>query len=258
MKQQSAGLDLKPIKRALTPIFKPTRSIVAPTLVASALSHPLLFECWFRARMLWHKLTFRPRQLSAEEFTGNAEQYISVVEHNKNHYYEWHRTRTERMMAVLRCIESIPHDAKVLVIGPRNEAELLLLSLYGFRLKNITGVDLFTRSPAIQCMDMHKLTFPDSTFDVVYSAWTLSYSHDMQRACSEIRRVIKSGGVVALGFTGRDDGVRPDINHTPLRFLDQLMQPFEQHVDWAYWKEVHSNSRHVGSETITSIFRLRK
>ena len=36
------------------------------------------------------------------------------------------------------------------------------MSLYGFKLENVTGVDLFSYSPRIKCMDMHKLEFPDA------------------------------------------------------------------------------------------------
>ena len=87
--------------------------------------------------------------------------------------------------------------ARVLNIGARNEMELLLMRLYGFRARNITAVDLFSYSPLIQVMDMHALAFPDNAFDLTYCAYTLRYSDRLEHACREIVRCTRHGGFVA-------------------------------------------------------------
>ena len=99
-----------------------------------------------------------------------------VRKYNRSQMWEFYRIRTEKFMVVLRCIDAVPRDPRILIIGPRNEAELLLLSLYGFPLRRMVAVDLFSYSPLIRCMDMHQFDFPDDSFDIVYSAWTLKCS----------------------------------------------------------------------------------
>jgi len=159
-------------------------------------------------------------------------------------------------MVLLRCIDGIPADAKILCIGPRNEAEMLLLSLYGFPLRNVTGVDLFSYSPAIQCMDMHELKFPDGTFDIVYTAWTLKYSFDLPRACAEIVRVLKPGGVVVTGFS-HTSTLTEEVGSPLTKGLDELLQHFSPHVEWVYWKEVAPTGVD-GVFEVSTIFRVQK
>src|SRR5439155_15257612 len=122
-------------------------------------------------------------------------------------------------------------------IGPRTEAEMLLLSLYGFPLKNMTGVDLFSYSPAIQCMDMHHLEFGDNSFDIVYTAWTLKYSFDLARACAEIIRVAKPDGLVVTGFSHTNE-ITDEVGSRLSRGLDDLLSSFAPHVGWIYWQEI--------------------
>ncbi|MCH8073872.1 MAG: hypothetical protein IIA09_18220 [Proteobacteria bacterium] len=39
------------------------------------------------------------------------------------------------------------------------------MSAYGFNLKNIQAIDLFSYSPLIDVMDMHEMEYGDSRFD---------------------------------------------------------------------------------------------
>ena len=83
-------------------------------------------------------------------------------------------------------------------IFARNEAE------------RIVGIDL---SPAMidaakkrdrdetlefACGDIHTLPFPDGTFDFIFSRFSLVYSHNIEKALSEIGRVSRNDGVVLM------------------------------------------------------------
>ena len=68
------------------------------------------------------------------------------------------------------------------MVGPRNEAELLLLSSYGFDAAKLTAIDLFSYTPVVRLMDMHELKYSDNSFDAVYSAFVITYSDDIPRA----------------------------------------------------------------------------
>jgi SAM-dependent methyltransferase len=99
----------------------------------------------------------------------------------------------------LAIIESIPKDARILVVGPRNENDLYTLSGLGFRFRNLVGLDLISYSPYVKLGDMHAIPFADGAFDAVVCGWTLSYSTEPQRAADELMRVTKPGGVIAIG-----------------------------------------------------------
>ncbi|WP_309090542.1 class I SAM-dependent methyltransferase [Phenylobacterium sp.] len=99
----------------------------------------------------------------------------------------------------LSVIETLGPDARILVIGPRNENDLLSLAGLGFRKENIVGLDLISYSPHIHLGDMHAIPFPDASFDAVICGWTISYSTNPRRAADEMVRVTKPGGVLAIG-----------------------------------------------------------
>lgn len=242
------------VRSVLVPVFKPSRSTLLPGIGASLLMRPLPFEAWFRLRAWWFLATGR-RLDSLHEAAPQTEGFIGrVAGYNQSKLWEFFRSRTEKFMAILRCIDAVPRDARILVIGPRNEAEILLLSLYGYKLTNITGIDLFSYSPRIQCMDMHALAFPDNSFDVVYSAWTLRYSYDLERACREIVRVAKPGGVVATGFS--DTKIMSDVTGAAINGgLTELLGAFEPNVGWIYWQEI---TPVPGAEDVTVVFRVKK
>jgi len=180
-----------------------------------------------------------------------------TLTHNYRHRWLFSRTRSEKLMTVLHCVGAVSPDAKVLVIGPRNEAEILLLACYGFHPRNITGVDLFTYSPRIRAMDMHKMAFADDAFDVVFVSWVLKYAYDLPRACREIVRVVRPGGVVAVGYTqtvstsaivGQDAELAGG--------LSEMHEKFAPYVDHVYWQEADPAGE--GNHRVTSIFRVKK
>ena len=244
------------LRKVLLPLYKPSRSELLPTFWRYLMMKPLIFEMWFRLRAFWFFTLKKGFNTQERALLVSKEFKKKVVDYNQSQLWEFYRVRTEKFMVLLRCISALPNNAKVLCIGPRNEAEILLLSLYGFPLKNITGIDLFSYSPLIRCMDMHNLEFPDNSFDIVYSAWTLTYSYDLGRACSEIIRVAKPGAIVVAGLS-RVYSIT-DIEKvplTPIEGLNELLHPFQPNLDWMYWQEVWVEN---GAEEIWIIFRIRK
>src|SRR5262249_13781537 len=79
------------------------------------------------------------------------------------------------LVSIARVLEDVG-NLKVLSIGARTEMELFALLGTGFSLPNITMIDLFSYSPIIQIGDMHKMEFPDDTFDVIVLGYVLGYS----------------------------------------------------------------------------------
>ena len=92
-------------------------------------------------------------------------------------------------------------NLKVLSIGPRAEGEIFNIFSFGFELKNITGVDLFSYSPLIKLGDMHNLEFIDENFDIVFMGWCLAYSNNPHKALSEVKRVLKKNGILIIGYS---------------------------------------------------------
>jgi hypothetical protein len=103
----------------------------------------------------------------------------------------------QRRNAMLQDID-VEVPLKLLCVGPRNEAEPLLLWSYGFSLENISSVDLISYSSLIQLADMHSLPFSSSTFDVIFSSCTLVYSKNILKAAEELKRVAKPGAIFAI------------------------------------------------------------
>jgi len=269
-----ADLSRPSLLHRLTSVLRSLRKeardnpIVLP-LWRSMLLRPLPFFLWFRAR--WHWYTLR-RPLKVLEHNMPHRDHIStnVIPYNVRKMRGIDRRRTERLINVLRSIHELDMGrARVLNIGARNEMELLLMRLYGFRASNITAVDLFSYSPLIQVMDMHELSFPDDAFDVTYCAYTLRYSDRVERACQEILRCTRHGGFVAVSFvTEADSGMRVPsrggereaiIGSRLSGGLSDLLSYFGPACGSVYWREEYRFDGPVEAEKHCSvIFKVSK
>lgn len=176
------------------------------------------------------------------------------------------RRRTERIMRLLPSVGGLDRKAaKVLCVGPRNEAEVLLLRCYGFQGKNITAIDLFTYSPLIRLMDMHSLQFPDNSFDLIYCAFTLRYSSDPARAVREMIRCGKGEGLVVVVFIKPvNSRMRPGGVSAHAKFeggLDDVLALFGPSVGNVLWREEWERPGPDGEPdalVCSTIFRLNK
>jgi SAM-dependent methyltransferase len=168
----------------------------------------LLNSTLFVARLVWYVGVRR-----ALRTRGAANASEMTIAHNLKAIGQ----RLNRMLllvAPLSSLEQVPRNARILVIGPRNEWDLFLLRQAGFELDRITGLDLISYSPRIELGDMHAMHFADGAFDVVLCGWTLSYSADPALACQEIDRVCRPGGVVGIGVEYFDGDERAEREAT--------------------------------------------
>jgi len=142
--------------------------------------------------------------------TDTEKAFPVTVQHNLKSL----RKRLNRMLLLispLSVLEKVDSGSRILVIGPRNEWDLLLLHKSGFSFSRCTGLDLISYSPRIVLGDMHVIPFADGEFDVVLCGWTLSYSADPQLACREIARVCRKGGTIGVAveyFLGDEQAER--------------------------------------------------
>lgn len=142
---------------------------------------------------------------ASERWDGEKDRLISfAIDYNEGHmkrFLESHVVRLIRPLSIIDPIYESAPQARVLSIGPRNENELLHLAAYGFDLRNVEAIDLVSNSPLVTIMDMHDLEYPNDSFDVVISGWTLPYSKDPRKALAEKMRVLKPGGLLCVGLT---------------------------------------------------------
>lgn len=144
-------------------------------------------------------LLLRKRRFSPTISAGVSQD---TIEHNMRGVGELAAPRSHLLIRPIVSIDDVARNIKtmrVLSIGPRVEGEIYNLMGYGFRRRNIVGLDLFSYSPYIQVGDMHEMPFPDDSFDVVISGWVLNYSDNKQKAADEMRRVTRPGGFIAVG-----------------------------------------------------------
>ena len=118
--------------------------------------------------------------------------------------------RSSRLIRPLMGIDRLTKNSgntKVLIIGPRTEGEIFNLMGYGFKLKNIKALDLHTYSPRVDLGDIHDMPYANDTFDLVICGWVIPYSNNKTLAASEIKRVLKNNGIVAIGLTYQPSGM---------------------------------------------------
>tara|TARA_Y100000588_G_scaffold89019_1_gene95423 strand:- start:50167 stop:50844 length:678 start_codon:yes stop_codon:yes gene_type:complete len=218
---------------------------------------PLTFGIWFNLRRFKHKILRIPRRyLDTVPLVGDDHVTENVLPYNESLVWKISRNRTERLLSVLGTIGGIDkNNSKVLCIGPRNEAEVLLMSLYGFDLRKISAIDLFSYSPLIDIMDMHEMNFQDNQFDVLYSSYVLRYSNDIRLACSESVRVTKPNGLIAVAFV-HSPTTKPQVGTQLSGGLKEMFHYFGDNVGHIFWQEELLTES--GQMVCTSIFSVSK
>ncbi len=233
-------------------------SPVLLSLKSYLLLTPVIFAARFHLRRFYWRLTGYPlKQLVQGGGVDSNFVAEQVLPYNLGNINIINRGRTERIIAILRSIRGVKLGSlDTLVVGPRNEAELMLLSSYGFDSAKLTAIDLFSYSPAVQLMDMHQLKFPDNSFDVIYSAFVITYSDDIPKAVGESIRVARDGALIVFVFEHLSAGAgnRFGKNNLP-NGPDSLLEIFGAHAGHIYWKEDFESE---GRYTSSVIFRLSK
>jgi SAM-dependent methyltransferase len=207
------------------------------------------------------------RSLLGGNRTSDSTTGVSThtIRHNIRGMAELSAPRSHVLIRPLMSVDAVKRhvaDLKILSIGPRTEGEIFNLVGYGFRRKNIVGLDLVSYSPYIKVGNMHQMPFDDHSFDVVICGWVLGYSDDKPQAVREILRVVKPGGTVAVGvaFSTLDDlehrtGGLPG-SAQQVDDLATMEELFRDGDDFTYFRHDGSNPPVNGSGIIT-IFRAR-
>lgn len=136
------------------------------------------------------------KKLKALDESGDS--YSVTVKH----HLKGLRSCDNRMLDIMMPLfasESFRPDGSTLIIGPRNEHDLLLYASLGGTWSKARGIDLISYSPKIDLGDMHHLPYESDSFDAVICGWTLSYSKQPQKAIDVMMRVLRPWGMVALG-----------------------------------------------------------
>lgn len=216
------------------------------------LSSKLYLRYWWFHFLNYFKKRKAIHEETNDNLTGHLHNLKQVLSFQKGH-----RNRTERLINALRNIQGYDFSkSKILCIGPRNEAELFLLNYYGFRLRNIESIDLFTYSPLIKLMDMNNMSFPDNYFDIYYSSFVIRYSPDIHRTISESIRVTRSGGLIVFGFTFGFVSSSIPKGSELLGGIKELLSMYSENVDYVFWQEEYQVSENDRRGSI--IFKLKK
>jgi SAM-dependent methyltransferase len=185
--------------------------------------------------------------------------------------------RIELLIRPLSVIEFIDNKSEVLVIGPRNEHDLFYLTGHGFGKGKIRGLDLMSYSSWIDLGDMHATPYPENRFDVVMVGWTLSYSRDPQKFVTEMMRIVRNRGVLAIGveystMTENDEVAlvgyaiqETKVLASRINSVQSILQLFSPHVTEVYFthdaplKQSHLKSGlNKNVSNVAAIFRIKK
>jgi 2-polyprenyl-3-methyl-5-hydroxy-6-metoxy-1,4-benzoquinol methylase len=162
--------------------------------------------------------------------------------------------RTQVMVdAVARCAD-LPRS-RVLCVGCRNHAELDYFLARGAQ--SVTGIDLYSRDPRIQVMDMHQMSFAAGEFDLLYTVHALEHAHNPAQVASEIARVVRPQGLVAIEVPVRyQTGGADLVDFADLPTLHALFAPYLDQVLWSADLAGDAPGNSAGTPVIRTIFRL--
>lgn len=138
----------------------------------------------------------------------------------------------------------------VLCVGCRNSAELDYFQSKG--VENIVGIDLYSSDKRILVMDMHSINYKDGFFDLVYSSHSLEHSNDPLKVASEIIRVTKPGGIIAVEVPVDYQVGGADLYD--FHSLDNLHSIFSVDVDSVIWSKKFEAADGYGTAVIRTIF----
>jgi SAM-dependent methyltransferase len=156
-----------------------------------------------------------------------------------------------------RVAEQQPPGGAVLCVGCRNGLELDRFRARGF--EDVVGIDVFSERPDILVMDMHKMSFADDSFDVVYASHSLEHSYDVHRVVREIARVARDGAVVGVEVPVRTQ--RSAADRVVFSGIDELRGIFEPRIDQELLAEEQpprTATNEQGTDIARLVFRLRK
>jgi SAM-dependent methyltransferase len=223
-----------------------------------------------RTRLNWARVR---KQI---QILDSAHSVKETIQHNLKGLKDFSNCRIELLIRPLSVIETVREAKSVLLIGPRNENDLLIASTYlDLPLNCIRGLDLISYSKQIDLGDMHEMPYADNSFDVVICGWTVSYSNSPQQLAREMVRVCKDGGVIAVGLeysTLDEAGYQKLLGYSlaipgveRINGVSQINELFRDDIDHLYFshdaplKRSHSENGLVAfPSSVASIFSIKK
>lgn len=190
----------------------------------------------------------------------------NTITHNLKGLRDLAVNRSHLLVRPLSVIEALPVDARVLSVGPRTEGELMNLAAHGFAWPRIYGLDLISYSPKIQLGDMHSTPYADSHFDAVVMGWVLAYSEEPAKAASEMLRITRPGGIIAVGVEyspQSQEQVIAEVGYIPgakerIDSCAQILAFFGSAVDHVYCQHVVAPDAVGSVGAMCVIFSVRK
>ncbi|MGD1862384.1 MAG: class I SAM-dependent methyltransferase [Leptolyngbyaceae cyanobacterium] len=225
-----------------------------------------LIDYWRRLHM---NLRFRWYCLfSSIKTLENPDKGVATetIRHNLKGLRDTSVVRSNALVRPLSVIEELSPDSQLLCIGPRTEGELYNLAAHGFKLSQIEAVDLISYSPKIQLGDMHALPFTDDKFDAVICGWTIAYSDNKVKAAREMMRVVRNGGIIAIGVEYHPLSTEEIENMTGylpgsferLNTLEDVHELFENNIDYIFFSQEPRGRQRDKIGSIISIFSIKK
>ena len=194
----------------------------------------------FKIRFIYYVYLLRNVKDYADERAVMANKYsIDMLKKGKT------SNRPMKLIGPLQAVECVRKDGHTLSVGCRFETELLFLTAYGFNPDKLRGLDMVSYTPWVDLGNMHAMPYSDNSQDTVILGWILPYSDNPKLAASEILRVTKSGGVVAIGLSAYSDktikkmvdekkfAVNPE---TRKQTTQSVLDLFGEHVKSVYFR----------------------
>lgn len=190
----------------------------------------------------------------------------NTIAHNLKGMKDLAVVRSLSLIKPLSVIESLSKESKILTIGPRTEGELLSLVANGFQLKNLRGLDLISYSPWIDLGDMHNMPYANNSFDAIVMGWVIAYSENPYLAAKEVVRVVKDGGIIAVGVEyGGEEGKQQvkKLNYTPgagreTKHSEDILKYFNGYIDNIYFQHNIIPEREALKGSVIIIFSVKK
>ena len=199
---------------------------------------------------LWYFLRVQKRW----QAVNSKHAFDLTVQHNLKQLRDFSNPRMDLLIRPLSVLEFLNEKSSILIIGPRNENDLLRLMASGFSRSGIRGLDLISYSPWIDVGDMHETPYGDNTWDAILCGWTISYSRNPERFAREMLRIAKLGCVlvIAVEFVclSYEDAIElegysiEDKGFQRINSVDQILRLFDGHVDHVYFSYDAPLKRH--------------
>jgi SAM-dependent methyltransferase len=180
---------------------------------------------------------FWETHVNNEYYTGEAqasEAYFSEIETKR---YRWHYHLDD----LFRSLEG--SRGRLLEVGSGIGVDSIQLARCGF---DVTAVDLTDNAIRVarefaqhrgvtidfRLGNAEQLDFPDESFDAVYSFGVLHHTPDIEQAVSEVRRVLKPGGIAYVMLYHRESVV--NLAHRLLRLPYESPRDRDDHCPVVY------------------------